>query len=62
LQAGKAAGMGLAKLALKRQEDDEDDDQGGKKKKNSPRLCTLVGLWQTEGSGAGAAAAPLCEG
>ncbi len=54
--------MGLAKLALKRQEDDEDDDQGGKKKKNSPRLCTLVGLWQTEGSGAGAAAAPLCEG
>jgi hypothetical protein len=32
LQAGKAAGMGLAKLALKRQEDDADDDQGGKKK------------------------------
>jgi hypothetical protein len=32
LQAGKDAGMGLAKLALKRQEDDADDDQGGKKK------------------------------
>jgi len=26
LQAGKAAGMGLTKLALKRQEDDADDD------------------------------------
>jgi hypothetical protein len=61
LQAGKAAGMGLAKLALKRQEDDADDDQVGKKK-NNPRFCTLVDLWQTEGSGAGAAAAaPLCE-
>jgi hypothetical protein len=33
-----------------------------KGKKNNPRFCTVVDLWQTEGAGAGAAGAPLCEG